>query len=234
MQLNVLNLRSQVRFKTDISNTTTITNAEILTQLNEGYSKLSRAMVEVDQDYFEEQKSTMSLVALSSLYSLPTDCLKVKQVRLAYTTPDSEDDYSVATSYDPVQTGVISIDEINVPVSNPQVDITNNYLRIYPKPTVASSKGCEIYYIAKPSALVATGDVMIIPDDYHDLAATYAAGKVMERMENLAKADRFTNEFNFGLEKMKQELAGREMNKESRFKSYREITKTNREELPNA
>ena len=79
MELNLAALRSQTRFKTGISNTTTLSNAEIDTQLNEAYSKLVRAVVDVDQDYFEEQKASFNLVANSSLYSLPSDYIKIKQ-----------------------------------------------------------------------------------------------------------------------------------------------------------
>lgn len=233
MELNLLNLRSQVRFKTDISNTNTLTNTNIDTQLNEGYSKLVRAVIEADQDYLEEQRAKFNLVANCSLVSLPTDCIKVKQVRLAYTTPTSESDYRVATFYDPSSTTLVSTDESSVPVSNPQVDITNNYCRIMPKPTSAVTNGGEYFYIARPSALSATGDVMIIPADYHDLAAVYASSKVMEKFENFSKSDRFMQEFNAGLINMKAELAGREMNKSSRFKNPLEVSYSNRKELPN-
>ena len=231
MQLTLANLRTQTRFKTDITNATTLTNAQIDLQLNEGYSKLVRAIVESDGDYFEEQKAKFNLIANSSLYSLPSDCIKVKQVRLAFTSPTSESDYKIAQFYDPSETRLVSVDEASVPVSNPQVDITNNYCRIYPRPIVASTSGGEYYYIARPSALTATGDVMVIPADYHDLAATWASYKVMEKFENFSKADRLKIEFDNGLKNMQVELSGREMNKERRFKSFREVGRTNRKEL---
>ena len=164
MQLNLLNLRNLVRFKTNYQNTTALANSTIVQQINIGYMKVIRAAVEADQDFFEEQKTKFNIVALSSLYSLPSDCIKVKQVRLAYTSPSSESDYRIAISYDPSEAVNISNDETSVPVSNPQVDITNNYLRIYPKPTTGVANGGEIYYIARPSALTLTGDVPILPD----------------------------------------------------------------------
>lgn len=233
MELNLAALRSQTRFKTGISNTTTLSNTEIDIQLNEAYSKLVRAVVDVDQDYFEEQKASFNLVANSSLYSLPSDYIKIKQVRLAYSTPSSQGDYYIATSYDPSQGSNVSIDEVNVPVSNPQVDITNNYCRIYPKPSSSVTAGGQYYYIARPSALTLTGDTMIIPADYHDLAPEYAAAKIMEKFENFSRSDRCMNNFEKGIENMKREISGREMNRELRFRSYGESTRSNRKELPN-
>jgi len=233
MQLTTIQLRNQVRFKTDISNTTTLSNADILIQLNEGYSNLVKAIVEADQDFLEEQKAKFNLVENCSLVALPTDCIKIKQVRLAYTTPTSESDYRIATSYDPSETQLISCDETNVPVSNPQVDITNNYCRLFPRPSSSVANGGEYYYIARPSALTLTGDVMIIPADYHDLAAVYASSKAMEKFENYNKADRLMQEFINGTEKMKRELAGREMNRSLRFKSFGSSgSATSRRELP--
>ena len=223
MQLTAIQLRNQARFKSNFSDTTALTNAEVLIQLNEGYSKLISAIVESNQDYFEEQKALFNLVANSSLYSLPTDCIKVKQVRIAYSTPTSESDYVIANSYDPVDTFDVQIDESQVPVSNPQVDITNNYCRVFPRPTSSVAGGGQYYYIARPSALTLTGDVMIVPADYQELASTYAASKISERFNDYSRADRLTVEFTAGIEKMKGELAGREMNRQYRFRNITEV-----------
>lgn len=233
MQLTAIQLRNQARFKSNFQDTTALTNAEVLTQLNEGYSKLISVIVDADQDYFEEQRATFDLVANCSLVALPTDCIKVKQVRLAYSTPSTQADYSIAEFGDPVDTRDVSIDETNVPVSNPWVDITNNYCRLHPKPTASVTAGGQYFYIARPSALVATGDTMNIPADYQDLAATYAAWKIAERFNDYARADRLKLDFEGGMAKMKNDLSGREMNRDYRFKSFNEVPKSNRTELPN-
>jgi hypothetical protein len=233
MQLTAIQLRNQARFKANFQDTTALTNAEVLIQLNEGYSKLIAAIVDVDQDYYEEQRASFDLVANCSLVSLPTDCIKVKQVRLAYSTPSNQDDYKIADFYDPSDTIDISIDETNVPVSNPIVDITNNYCRVYPKPTVAVTAGGQYFYIARPSALVNTGDTLVMPNEYQDLVAVYAASKIAERFNDYSRSDRLKAEFGEGLAKMKSELSGREMNRQFRFKNVSEVPKSRRYELPN-
>lgn len=231
--MNIINFRASVRFKSDITNSSTLTNAQILTELNEAYYDVHRAMVDANEDYFEEQNVKFNLAQNSSLYSLPTDCVKMKQVRLAYTTPSSASDYKVASSYDPAEVGQVNSDEENIPVSTPIVDITNNYFRIKPTPTSAVTNGGIIFYIARPSALTNTGDTPLIPTEYQDLMAIRVAARACEKFEMYSKADRLYQQYEAGINKMKSQIAVREMNRDFRMRDIREITKSNRVELPN-
>lgn len=217
--MNLLTLRSQVRFKSNITDTERLSNDDIDISLNDAQLKLVMRIVRVNEDYFEEQKTTFSLVANSGLYQLPTDLIKFKQLRLAYSTPAADSDYSIATGYNPSDIQYAAEEESGVGTSNPIVDITNNYMRVRPRPTAASVKGGQIYYIARPSALANTGDISVIPEDYHDLMAIYAAGKACERYEIWDRADRFEEQFFRGAEIMAKELATRELNYPLRFKN---------------
>ena len=217
--MNLKELRDKVRFKENISDTTTLTNDEIDTLVNDAQLKLTMRIVRINEDFFEEEKTTFSLAANSGLYQLPTDLIKFKQLRLAYTTPSKDSDYYIATGYNPSDIQYPQNEESGVGTANPIVDITNNYMRIRPKPTAASVKGGQIYYIARPSALANTGDVSVIPEDYHDLLAIYAAGKACEKYETWDRADRFEAQFFRGAEIMAKELATRELDYPLRFKN---------------
>ena len=212
-------LRDQVRFKSNITDTERLTDTEIDTHINEAQLKMTMRIIRINEDFFEEQKTTFNLVANSGLYQLPTDLIKFKQLRLAYTTPSTDSDYSIATGYNPSDIQYVAGEESGVGTANPIVDITNNYMRIRPKPTAASVKGGQIYYIARPSALANTGDISVIPEDYHDLMAIYAAGKACERYEIWDRADRFEAQFFRGAEIMAKELATRELDYPLRFKN---------------
>lgn len=225
-------LKTAVRFKSNIYNTTTLTDAQIGTELNQGYLELFRAIVDVEEDYFEEQKTLFNLGENSGFYSAPSDMVKFKQLRLAYSTPSTEDDYVVCASFDPSMTKNVGTDEINTPESNPIVDITNNYFKIRPIPDTAITNGGWIDYIARPSALTNSADTPIVPEDYHDLIAIYAASKVSEKFENFNVADRYEQKFNAGIEKMKRQLAVRETNRSFRFRDIRETQRANNLELP--
>jgi len=217
--MNLSTLRSQVRFKANISSTTTLSNDDIDTHINDAQNKMVQRMVETNEDFFEEQKSKFDLVASQDLYALPSDCLKFKQLRLAYATPSTEDDYKVAINYNPVNVEDVGFDEENVSSSNPVVDVTNNYMRVKPTPSSAVINGGELYYIARPSALAATASSPVIPVDFHDLLAVYAAARVCQKFENWDKADRLEREFEVGVEKMARAIADRELNFPLRFRN---------------
>ena len=217
--MNLKTLRSQVRFKSNITDTTRVTDTEIDRHLNDAQLKMVMRIVRVNEDYFEEQKTTFNLQINSGLYQLPTDLIKFKQLRLAYTTPSKDSDYFIATGYNPSSIKNTSEEENGVGTSNPIVDITNNYMRIRPKPTVLSTKGGQIYYIARPSALANSGDISVIPEDYHDDLAVYAAGKACERYEVWDRADRMEKQFYGRIEIMAKELASRELNYPLRFEN---------------
>ena len=223
--MNLLTLRSQVRFKSNITDTERLSNTEIDRHINDAQLKLVMRIVRINEDFFEEQKTTFNLRANSGLYQLPTDLIKFKQLRLSFTTPSEDSDYSIASGYSPSDIQYAAEEESGVGASNPIVDITNNYMRIRPKPTAAVVKGGQIYYIARPSAMVNTGDASVIPEDYHDLMAIYAAGKACEKYEIWDRADRFEAQFFRGAEAMAKELASRELDYPLRFKDPKEVGK---------
>lgn len=223
--MDLLTLRLQTRFKSNITDTTKLTNAEIDRHINDAQLKMAMRIVKDNEDFFEEQKTTFNLALNSGLYQLPTDLIKFKQLRLAYSTPSSDSDYYIASGYNPSNIQYPQNEESGVGTSNPIVDITNNYMRIRPKPTAAVTKGGQIYYIARPSGLVNSGDTSVIPEDYHDLMAVYAAAKACERYEIWDRADRYEAQFNREIEVMAQELATRELDYPLRFKDPLETVK---------
>lgn len=223
--MNLKNLRTQTRLKVGIQSTTVLANSAIDLQLNNGMYLLSSKIAGINEDFFEVQKNTVNMVANTSLYSLPSDCLKIKQVRLAYTTPDSEDDYKIATPYDPASIDSIEVEEESVSTSNPIVDITGTSYRIKPDPTSNVTSGIELYYIARPSSLVSTADIPTIQLDYHNLIADYAAREICTWVSKWDKYQIFNSIFEQGVEKMLKELKTRNINFPERFRNVLETTK---------
>lgn len=180
---------------------------------------MARKLVQANEDFFEEQKAKFNLVANSGLYSLPTDCLAVKQIRLAFTTPSTEGDYRVAGEYDASSVTDINSEEIDATTTNPLVDLTNNYFRVWPKPDTSITNGGEIYYIARPSALVQTSETPILPEEYHDLLSTYAAMNEARDFNLIDKYALLKNEWSEGLAKMIDEVQPRYTNRQERMRS---------------
>lgn len=189
-------------------------------QLNIGYVQLATLLANLDEDYFEEQNARFNLVANSGLYSLPTDFMAFKGLRLAYSgTPLSPSAYVVARPYNPEDVHDIAGDEENIPVSNPMYDITGDYYRIKPKPTQAVTNGGRLSYIAMPSALASTGDVPIVPIAYHDKIAVYGAIQMAFKYQKWQKHDRLQADWNTTMAELEERIADRDRNRPMRFKT---------------
>lgn len=218
----VLTLRNRARRLAGI-NSTDYSNTNVLEDLNQAYSEMAVLLANLDEDYFEEENVKFDLIANTGLYSLPTDCIAVKQLRLAFSgTPLSPSAYTVASSYDQSEVNDIASDETSASTANPIVDITNNYVRIQPKPTVAVANGGRLSYIAAPSALAATADVPVIPIAYQAKLAVYAAMQMAFKFEKWGKHTRLANEWNTTMAELQDRLADRDRNRPLRFKAPQE------------
>ncbi len=223
--MNLLKLRNQARLASGV-NSTDYSNANLDEQLNVAYYTLASIVAELDEDYYEEQNARFNLVANSSLYSLPTDLMKFKQVRLAYTAPSSNSDYRVARQYNPSSVHNVSSDEESASTSAPIYDITNNFIRIKPTPSVAVTNGGKMWYIARPSALTLTADTPVLPTQYHDLIAVYGGMQMAFKYQKWQKHDRLEKKWNFivlPLMQKLQDLADRDMGENLQFRSPHEV-----------
>src|SRR5687768_7391676 len=112
--MNLLTLRSQARLKASISSSD-YSAANLDTQLNEGLFALASIIADMDEDHFATIPYKFNLALNSGYYNLPSDFMKLKQLRLAYSTPTAEADWKVASGYD--ETSVIDVgrDETSVP-----------------------------------------------------------------------------------------------------------------------
>lgn len=191
-------------------------------QLNNAYQFICAKIAKINEDFFEEQKVKFDLGLNSSLFSLPTDFLKFKQLRLAYTAPTSESDYKVASPYDPTTVEDINSQEENISTSNPIVDITNNYYRIKPVATSLITNGGELYYIARPSALTLTGDSPVFPADYHDLLSLYASQELCVSSDKFDKYKVYKSEYEKQVDEMLKELTPRHLDNPERIRNILE------------
>ena len=219
INLTLLKLRAQARGKAGVS-VNDYSNSLLDDQINIAYVQLATLLANLGEDYFEEQNVKFDLVENSGLYSLPTDFMAFKQLRLAYSgTPLSPSAYVIATPYDPSDVHDISADEESVPVSNPIVDLTGNYYRIKPKPTQAVTNGGRLYYIAAPSALANTGDIPVIPIAYQDKLAVYAAKEMAFKYEKWNKYNRLQKEWDQTMLELQDRLSDRDLNRPLMFKT---------------
>jgi len=223
--MNLNTLIDQVQFKTKISDTVMLPTATIASQLNVAYDIVSSIIVQLNEDFFEEQKTKANTAINSALYPLPTDCMKIKQLRIAYSTPSDEGDYVVATPYDPASVSNVEGDEEDISSSNPIVDITNNFIRIKPTPTAKITNGLELYYVARPSALASGTDTPVIPSEHHDILAVYAAKEVSLKFQLKTRWEILNKEWQEWKDRIMEELAERNINKPARFVNILETSR---------
>ena len=233
--MNIIDLRTQARLKSGVS-TTDYSNTDLLAQFNIAYYQLASVLSQLQQDYYEEQNVKFNLVANSALYSLPTDLMQFKQVRLAYTAPTLNTDYRVARQYDPSSVHNVSYDEENASTSFPIYDLTNNYIRIKPTPTAAVTNGGKMWYIARPSALTNTGDTPILPLQFHDFVGIYGAKEMAFKYQKWQKHDRLQKQWDAFMTPLLNrisDLSDRDMGEVLRFGSPFEVpTPAINRELP--
>lgn len=217
--LNVLALRNLARRLAGVSSSD-YSNADLLSDFNDAYAELSVLLANLGEDYFEEQNVKFNLIARSSLYSLPADCIAVKRVSLAYSgTPVARSAYTIAQPYDSSDVHNVSFDEENVPISNPIRDITGTYIRYKPTPTQNVTNGGLMDYIAMPSALVNTGDTPVFPIAYQKKIAVYGAKQMAFKFEKWNKHARLDKEWATTMAELQDRLAQRDLNAPMRFKA---------------
>lgn len=226
--LTLLKLRALARSKAGVGSGDYST-ANLDDQLNIGYVALATLLANLDENYFEEQNVKFSLVANSGLYSLPTDFMAWKQLRLAFSgTPLSPSAYTIATPYDITDIHDIQAEEESIPASNPKYNITGNYFRVKPKPQTAVSNGGRLAYIALPSALANTGDIPVIPVRYHDKIAVYAAREMAAVREKWTLWKQLDAEWGGLMRELEDKIAERDRNRPLRFKAPQEAMLSNR------
>lgn len=217
--MNLLTIRSQARLKGSVASGD-FSNANLDTQINEGLYSLASIIADLAEDHFETTPYKFNLALNSAYYNLPSDFMRLKQLRLAYSTPTGEGSYKVASGYDVADVVDVSRDEESVSSARPIVDITGSKIKIKPTPTAAITNGGYMLYIARPSALSVTGDIpSLIPLQFHDLIATYAAKQMAMRFSKMNKWALLNTEWEKGIDRLKSELAERNMNEPMRFKN---------------
>lgn len=218
--MNLLTLRSQARLKASVA-VADFSNANLDIQINEGIYTLASIIAELNEDHFETTPYKFNLALNSAYYNLPSDFMRLKQLRLAYSgTPSANADWKVATGYDVANVQDVSRDEENVSTAHPIVDITGAKLKIKPTPTAAVTNGGYMLYIARPSALSVTGDVpSLIPVQFQDLIAVYAAREMALRYSKEKKWALLNKVWEDGLERLREECADRNMNEPTRWHS---------------
>lgn len=216
---NLLQLRARARLKASVASAD-FSNANLDDQINEAYYALASILAEIGETYTDGNRIRINLAQNSAYYNLPSDFIKLKQARIAYSAPTNPEDWKVAYSYDVSEVSDVERDEENISTSHPIIEITGTKIKVKPTPSSAVTNGLELFYISRPSALTLTGDTpSLLPTHFHDLISVYAAREMSIRFAKITKYNLLDKAWNEGVLRMKRELADRDANRPLRFKN---------------
>jgi hypothetical protein len=208
MAKTLASLRSECRMILDEVTEADWTDTQIDTEINYAYLEMYAAVVSVYEDYYRTLATT-PLVADQQEYALPDDFYKVRRLEAKYT---SEDIYHKVKSYsfDQIARGYDTDSYANT--SRPIYELTGTLLRILPVPTADMAAGIRLVYIATAIPLASDTSAINIP--FPDLYAKYislgACAKLLKKgQQEEAVARGYNEEYQIGLEKMKNELEDR-------------------------
>jgi hypothetical protein len=203
-----LDLRTHARVYLDEISPADWLDSQINRELNYAYSEVYSAIIEVYEDYYKED-ATVGLVEDQQDYELPDDFWKLRRLEAKY---DSDGDYVKATRYDFRQIKSPYDSSTFGDSSTPIYELSGNYIKLLPMPSETVTAGIRLSYIKTISEMDDDDDTIDIPfpDRYGRLIVIGAVAQLMRKgQQEEAVAAKYQDDFQIGLEKMKQELEDR-------------------------
>ena|SRR3990167_1615037 len=181
--------------------------------LHDVYNRLIREIVSTGGDHFME-KSTFSLVADQQEYTLPADCIKLREIELQYDGTNwaraRKRDISSLTNSTEAHTLSAASE------SRPLFDILEDSFFLYPEPDTARTDGGKLWYIKSPaaslfiSAVSAASATIAFPQEYEHLIPLGVAVELWDKFgDRVEKGAVLKQKYDEGVEKMKKEIKPR-------------------------
>lgn len=202
------NLRTHARTYLDEVSEADWSDAQIDRELNYAYMEMYTAVIETYEDYYLDV-SEADLTSDQQRYAVPSDFYKLKRLEIKYRTSDNR---RKATPID-YMSYKQQIDRPNVGSQTvPTYQLLGEYIYLTPVPDEAVTNGLYLMYIKTISEMTANADTISIPfaDRYARYIVLGACAQLLRKgQQEESVALQYQNDFQIGLEKMKQELEDR-------------------------
>lgn len=205
MAKTLANLRAHCRQYLDEVSEADWTDTQIDREVNYAYLEMYAAVVETYEDYYKTV-STTNLTEDQQSYELPNDFFKMRRLEVKF---DSDGNYVKATPYSFDQIGVAFDSATFSSLMRPLYELSGNYIKLLPLPPIAVTSGLRMIYIAQEPELEDSSDAINIPfaDRYGKYIVKGACAELLRKgQQEETVANIYSQEFQVGLEKMKQEL----------------------------
>lgn len=153
-----------VRKRTN-STSSTLSDNDLLTFINERNRQLFAALQMVREDYGGE-RSTTDLVASQQEYALPDDCMRLRRLEamLDGVTWHKVEFFDISQHDNANDSTSISN---NYTKDKPFADVHENGLFLYPIPDAAVTDGLKLWYIKRPQDNNDLGGSQVLPKEHH-------------------------------------------------------------------
>ena len=184
-------LETDIRFRTNLSSTD-LAAADVDPVINKYYKDLVTVATSANDDLFYEM-STAATVVNQREYALPSDFLRFKKLEVTYDGIQ----WRVVEELDLTQLNISvnattgTTTDSNFSIQLPYYDLEENSLFLYPMPASttggAQSPGLRLHYIKRAADLSASGDIPVLPNEYHRLISLGATADVFLRYGKTAE-----------------------------------------------
>jgi hypothetical protein len=208
MAKNLLNLNTNCRMILDEVSEADWTDSQINVEINYAYMEMYTAVVETYEDYYRKVV-TGPLFASRQDYLAPTDMYKLRRLEIKFYTGD---DYVKVTPVSFDQNNHAIDTTVYTNTNRPVYDLSGDYIRILPLPPTDTTGRMRLTYITTIAELSANDDVVNLPfpDRFAQYIVLGACAKLLKKgQQEEAVARGYNEEFQIGIEKMKNELENR-------------------------
>lgn len=192
------------------TNSTTLSNADLLLLSNETYLDILRTLSNNSIEVTGIVAHT-NLVADQENYSLPDDCLDIVRVEINYDDPTDDNKWRKVTEVDlPNLPRVWRDFVINNSSSDPRFDMYGGQFYIAPPSTTNQTSGLRLWYIKKNTDFVGTDpSTENLPYPLHFYWDTFAIGNAYRYYQpnNLERAAGFKTLYEQYLKQMVDDLS---------------------------
>jgi len=188
------------------TNSTTLTDVDLLSLTNETYLDIQRSLANEEIELFGTIKKT-DLVAGQTNYALPSDLLTILRLEINYDDPTDDSKWQKISQAD---LGNLPHEWYKLvkkhPKTKPLMDLFGGQVFIFPRTEENKTNGLRIWYIAKQPEFTSTSDeIPAILDTYYDVFVYGNAFKYLEQIGH-QDANRKFELYQFYLKKMLDNL----------------------------
>lgn len=184
------------------------TDSQLIVWVNDAYSQVIDAILQVNPDFFAKSSTTSSFSGQQE-YVLPSDFMKMVMVNIQIdgvwhrVIPFGEGDVRF------INKAADETDSQGYTWEKPRYYINGSNLGFMPIPDETTSNNIKMWYTYTPNLMTEDSSVPAIPAQYHNIIKYAAYGNYLDLQREHVAAERMRVRFDALVERMNQNIAER-------------------------